>query len=144
MDSVGLTKVPDTFTAKLELPMMKVPFPVTVPDLSSNKTLSVVGVPEFENAPDQLPVADVGAIVSLPEQAATANAADAYAPNSARRELDRMEFDSTRLEVDVKAGLKITFLASWSAPGVTRTPGQQFRKLLLYPPELRGQEGSAS
>ena len=25
-----------------------------------------------------------------------------------------------------------------SAPGVTRTRGQQFRKLLLYPPELRG------
>jgi hypothetical protein len=25
-----------------------------------------------------------------------------------------------------------------SAPGATRTPGQQFRKLLLYPPELRG------
>src|SRR3972149_849390 len=24
------------------------------------------------------------------------------------------------------------------APGVTRTPGTQFRKLLLYPPELRG------
>jgi hypothetical protein len=24
------------------------------------------------------------------------------------------------------------------APGVTRTPGPQFRKLLLYPPELRG------
>jgi hypothetical protein len=23
-------------------------------------------------------------------------------------------------------------------PGVTRTPGTQFRKLLLYPPELRG------
>jgi hypothetical protein len=27
------------------------------------------------------------------------------------------------------------------APGVTRTPGTQFRKLLLYPPELRGREG---
>src|SRR2546430_16199346 len=26
-----------------------------------------------------------------------------------------------------------------SAPGVTRTPGQRFRKPLLYPPELRGQ-----
>jgi sulfate permease, SulP family len=26
-----------------------------------------------------------------------------------------------------------------NAPGATRTPGQQFRKLLLYPPELRGQ-----
>src|SRR5215469_12479624 len=26
------------------------------------------------------------------------------------------------------------------APGVTRTPGTQFRKLLLYPPELRGRE----
>ena len=25
-----------------------------------------------------------------------------------------------------------------SAPGVTRTPGQRFRKPLLYPPELRG------
>jgi hypothetical protein len=24
------------------------------------------------------------------------------------------------------------------APGVIRTPGTQFRKLLLYPPELRG------
>jgi hypothetical protein len=30
-----------------------------------------------------------------------------------------------------------------SAPGVTRTPGQRFRKPLLYPPELRGQ-GSRS
>ena len=29
---------------------------------------------------------------------------------------------------------------SSSAPGVTRTPGQRFRKPLLYPPELRGQE----
>jgi hypothetical protein len=27
---------------------------------------------------------------------------------------------------------------SSGAPGVTRTPGTQFRKLLLYPPELRG------
>ena len=27
------------------------------------------------------------------------------------------------------------------APGVTRTPGTQFRKLLLYPPELRGRKG---
>jgi hypothetical protein len=27
------------------------------------------------------------------------------------------------------------------APGVTRTPGTQFRKLLLYPPELRGRVG---
>ena len=27
-----------------------------------------------------------------------------------------------------------------SAPGVTRTPGQRFRKPLLYPPELRGQK----
>jgi len=27
------------------------------------------------------------------------------------------------------------------APGVTRTPGTQFRKLLLYPPELRGHQG---
>jgi hypothetical protein len=27
---------------------------------------------------------------------------------------------------------------SLSAPGVTRTPGQRFRKPLLYPPELRG------
>src|SRR5439155_13736297 len=27
------------------------------------------------------------------------------------------------------------------APGVTRTPGTQFRKLLLYPPELRGHAG---
>src|SRR5947209_9608212 len=27
---------------------------------------------------------------------------------------------------------------SGSAPGVTRTPGQRFRKPLLYPPELRG------
>ena len=27
----------------------------------------------------------------------------------------------------------------FSAPGVTRTPGQRFRKPLLYPPELRGQ-----
>jgi hypothetical protein len=26
------------------------------------------------------------------------------------------------------------------APGVTRTPGTQFRKLLLYPPELRGRK----
>ena len=27
----------------------------------------------------------------------------------------------------------------WShAPGVTRTPGQRFRKPLLYPPELQG------
>jgi len=26
------------------------------------------------------------------------------------------------------------------APGVTRTPGTQFRKLLLYPPELRGRQ----
>ena len=26
----------------------------------------------------------------------------------------------------------------YGAPGVTRTPGTQFRKLLLYPPELRG------
>src|SRR5438034_9574669 len=25
-----------------------------------------------------------------------------------------------------------------SAPGVTRTPGQRFRKPLLYPPELQG------
>ena len=24
------------------------------------------------------------------------------------------------------------------APGVTRTPGQRFRKPLLYPPELQG------
>src|SRR5205085_3711860 len=29
--------------------------------------------------------------------------------------------------------------AGSSAPGVTRTRGQQFRKLLLYPSELRGQ-----
>ena len=28
------------------------------------------------------------------------------------------------------------------APGVTRTPGTQFRKLLLYPPELRGRKHS--
>src|SRR5881296_710625 len=28
--------------------------------------------------------------------------------------------------------------ASPSAPGVTRTPGQRFRKPLLYPPELQG------
>ena len=27
------------------------------------------------------------------------------------------------------------------APGVTRTPDSQFRKLLLYPPELRGHAG---
>ena len=42
----------------------------------------------------------------------------------------------------------VTGLLSWvnpyvatrdnDAPGVTRTRGQQFRKLLLYPPELRG------
>src|SRR2546430_10982930 len=29
------------------------------------------------------------------------------------------------------------------APGVTRTPGTQFRKLLLYPPELRGPTAAA-
>ena len=29
--------------------------------------------------------------------------------------------------------------ARGDAPGVTRTPGQRFRKPLLYPPELRGQ-----
>src|SRR5207244_11311292 len=28
-------------------------------------------------------------------------------------------------------------------PGVTRTPGTQFRKLLLYPPELRGPTSAA-
>jgi hypothetical protein len=28
--------------------------------------------------------------------------------------------------------------AAGNAPGVTRTRGQQFRKLLLYPSELRG------
>ena len=27
----------------------------------------------------------------------------------------------------------------FNAPGVTRTPGQRFRKPLLYPPELQGQ-----
>lgn len=26
------------------------------------------------------------------------------------------------------------------APGVTRTPGTEIRNLVLYPPELRGQE----
>jgi integrase len=31
--------------------------------------------------------------------------------------------------------------AGVGAPGVTRTPGTQFRKLLLYPPELRGRKG---
>ena len=31
-----------------------------------------------------------------------------------------------------------TFFNEVGAPGVTRTPGPQFRKLLLYPPELRG------
>ena len=31
-------------------------------------------------------------------------------------------------------------LSSRCAPGVTRTPGTQFRKLLLYPPELRGHQ----
>ncbi len=30
-----------------------------------------------------------------------------------------------------------------SDPGVTRTPDKQFRKLLLYPPELRGHRRQA-
>jgi hypothetical protein len=34
------------------------------------------------------------------------------------------------------------FARNGSAPGVTRTPGQRFRKPLLYPPELRGQESA--
>lgn len=36
------------------------------------------------------------------------------------------------------AGIVATSEAA-SAPGVTRTPGQRFRKPLLYPPELQGQ-----
>ena len=32
-------------------------------------------------------------------------------------------------------------IREFGAPGVTRTPGTQFRKLLLYPPELRGHQG---
>ena len=41
---------------------------------------------------------------------------------------------------DVKAELARVMCG---APGVTRTPGTQFRKLLLYPPELRGHAPSA-
>ena len=37
-------------------------------------------------------------------------------------------------------GLGIGYLrGKYGAPGVTRTPGQWFRKPLLCPPELRGQ-----
>src|SRR5262249_27897997 len=32
----------------------------------------------------------------------------------------------------------------YGAPGVTRTPGTQFRKLLLYPPELRGRANQSA
>ncbi len=35
-------------------------------------------------------------------------------------------------------------IREFGAPGVTRTPGPQFRKLLLYPPELRGHQGLRS
>ena len=34
--------------------------------------------------------------------------------------------------------------SSENAPGVTRTRGQQFRKLLLYPPELRGRTSATA
>jgi hypothetical protein len=32
-----------------------------------------------------------------------------------------------------------SYACAFHAPGVTRTPGQRFRKPLLYPPELQGQ-----
>ena len=37
-----------------------------------------------------------------------------------------------------KTGVVSEVVEVVGAPGVTRTPGTQFRKLLLYPPELRG------
>jgi hypothetical protein len=39
---------------------------------------------------------------------------------------------------DFDLNLIAIYSRSPSAPGVTRTPGQRFRKPLLYPPELRG------
>ena len=69
VEMVGLTKVPATFTAKGELPIVNVPFPVMVPVLSSKSTLTENALPRFENDPAQLPVGDTaGATDSLLEQ----------------------------------------------------------------------------
>ena len=50
---------------------------------------------------------------------------------------------ATPAQPAVAAGREVVaeVLEKNGAPGVTRTPGTQFRKLLLYPPELRGREG---
>src|SRR3954466_3934782 len=82
----------------------------------------------------------------MPKAATTTSAA----PMLTNRELMRNQ--STKLSAfgwvvstsvtGVVMGLHVivTSDARRSAPGVTRTPGQRFRKPLLYPPELRGQQ----
>jgi hypothetical protein len=47
-------------------------------------------------------------------------------------------------EMGLVIGLQVIRVAgSANAPGVIRTPGQRFRKPLLYPPELQGQADGA-
>jgi hypothetical protein len=86
-DRVGLTNVPETFIGKLLVPIAIVPFPVTVPVLSSRRTVIVVGVPKFENVPTQFPVADIGAMDSSLEQLiAAVRSATAATPANIRLE----------------------------------------------------------
>ncbi len=49
----------------------------------------------------------------------------------------RPDFDATMMAAADVQGRPVS-IKEIGAPGVTRTPGTQFRKLLLYPPELRG------
>jgi Phage integrase family len=53
------------------------------------------------------------------------------------RPVPRPDFDATMTVAADVQGCPASIRES-GAPGVTRTPGTQFRKLLLYPPELRG------
>jgi hypothetical protein len=51
----------------------------------------------------------------------------------------RPDFDATMTVAADVQGRPVN-MRQIGAPGVTRTPGTQFRKLLLYPPELRGHQ----
>ena len=55
------------------------------------------------------------------------------------RTTSRPDFDATMTVAADVQGRSVS-IREFGAPGVTRTPGTQFRKLLLYPPELRGHQ----
>ena len=59
------------------------------------------------------------------------------------RPASRSDFDATMTTAADVQGRPVS-IKEIGAPGVTRTPGTQFRKLLLYPPELRGRQVSVA